>query len=67
MAKSLQNNLENQKKHILSVGFQYNFSKKLKELGTLTFNDIHLLQPGQLMYSKKNSFLPPRLVPLLQY
>ena len=30
-----------------------------KELGILKFNDIHLLQLGQFMYSYKNSFLPP--------
>ena len=32
----------------------------LKELGFLRFNDIHLLQLGQFMYSCKNSFLPPK-------
>ena len=31
-----------------------------KDLGILKFNDIHLLQLGQFMYSCKNSFLPPR-------
>ena len=31
-----------------------------KDLDILKFNDIHLLQPGQSMYSCKNSFLPPR-------
>ena len=31
-----------------------------KGLGILKFNDIHLLQLGQFMYSCKNSFLPPR-------
>ena len=31
-----------------------------KELGTLKFNDIHLLQLGQFIYSCKNSFLSPR-------
>ena len=31
-----------------------------KDLGILKFNDIHLLQPGEFMYSCKNSFLPPR-------
>ena len=31
-----------------------------KELGILKFNDIHLLQLGQFMYSCKNSFLPLR-------
>ena len=31
----------------------------LKDLGILKFNDIHLLQLGQFMYSCKNSFLPP--------
>ena len=32
----------------------------LKELGFLRFNDIHLLQLGQFMYSCKKSFLPLR-------
>ena len=32
----------------------------LKELGMPKFNDIHLLQLGQLMYSCKNSFLHPK-------
>ena len=31
-----------------------------KELGILKFNDIHLLQLGQFMYSCKNSLLSPR-------
>ena len=31
-----------------------------KDLGILKFNDIHLLQLGQFMYSCKNSFLPPK-------
>ena len=31
-----------------------------KDLGILKFNDIHLLQLGQFMYSCKNSFLPTR-------
>ena len=31
-----------------------------KDLGILKFNDIHLLQLGQFMFSRKNSFLPPR-------
>ena len=31
-----------------------------KDLGILKFNDFHLLQLGQFMYSCKNSFLPPR-------
>ena len=31
-----------------------------KDLCTLKFNDIHLLQLGQFMYFSKNSFLPPR-------
>ena len=31
-----------------------------KDLGTLKLNDIHLLQPGQFMYSCKNSVLLPR-------
>ena len=31
-----------------------------KDLGILKFNDIHLLQLGQFMYSWKNPFLPPR-------
>ena len=47
-----------------------------KDLGILKFNGIHLLQQGQLIYSCKNSFLPPRFnkkflskqsIPLLQY
>ena len=31
-----------------------------KDLGILKFNDIHLLELGQFLYSCKNSFLPPR-------
>ena len=31
-----------------------------KDLGILKFNDIHLLQLGQFMFSCKNSFLPPK-------
>ena len=31
-----------------------------KDLGILKFNDIHLLQLGQFMYSCKNLFLPPK-------
>ena len=31
-----------------------------KDLGILKFNDIHLLQLGQFIYSCKNSFLPLR-------
>ena len=31
-----------------------------KDLGILKFNDIHLLQLGQFVFSRKNSFLPPR-------
>ena len=31
-----------------------------KGLGILKFNDIHLLQLGQFIYSCKNSLLPPR-------
>ena len=31
-----------------------------KDLGILAFDDIHLLQLGQFMFSCKNSFLPPR-------
>ena len=31
-----------------------------RDLGILKFDDIHLLQLGQIMYSCKNSFLPPR-------
>ena len=32
----------------------------IQTLGILKFNDIHLLQLGQFMYSCKNSFLPTR-------
>ena len=32
----------------------------LKDLRTLKFNDIHLLQLGQFMYFFQSSFLPPR-------
>ena len=31
-----------------------------KDLGILKYNDIHLFQLGQFMYSCKNSFLPPK-------
>ena len=31
-----------------------------KDLGILKFNDIHLHQLGQFVFSRKNSFLPPR-------
>ena len=33
----------------------------IKDSGILKFNDIHLLQQGQFMYSCQNSFLPPKL------
>ena len=51
-------------KHIIRIINKSHFNAHtdpiFKDLGILKFNDIHLLQPSQFMYSCKNSFLPPR-------
>ena len=49
-------------KHIIRIINKSHFNSHtdpiFKNLGMLKFNDIHLLQLGQFMYSCKNSFLP---------